>query len=447
MRKFFVLPPLLFFTLLNFAPGQDAGAKKSLYLADDGNLLHALVLKDAQGGFAGFSGHVWTIEPDGTWNRAPFLNQTVRKPDRQGKFTKPQLAALERHLIKQDLLGLPGKLGKGIGANPHVFTITFGDKQSGFTVPPGAGPPKKDSTKMGDPAQRFAALIRLLKRGMSAPEETKVGPPKTSGPIVSPPVRPSVSPAIRDLVGGGAKTAPGKPMPEREVLDDFLSKFKAARAGQVLAVDSAALKTVLPKHSFFVLRFRQFPVAIQPAPPLAVNNVFAISGKTVTHLKSDQDLNKLFTSTVTVMKDAASAQSAVTAWLRLAQEFRQDGFFEFDAPKVVVRENGGSVTAEGVASVVTKRGDKGEVTVAMVFVDGRPKEIRPGGKVHAGIRPRCQATLLLDANPIVRQIARRDLVVMGSAAREYLVGQRAKASPELKKVIDDVWLQILAEGR
>ena len=187
MRKFVVpLLLLLFVTLPNLSPGQEAGARKSLYLADDGNLLHALVLKDAQGGIVGFSGHVWTIEPDGTWNRAPFLNETVKEADQQGKFTKPQLAALERHLIRQGLLGLPEKLGKGIGANPHVFSITFGDKQSGFTVPPGADPPKKDSTKMGDPTQRFAALIRLLKRGMSVPEETKDGPPKTSGPIVSP---------------------------------------------------------------------------------------------------------------------------------------------------------------------------------------------------------------------------------------------------------------------
>ena len=45
------------------------------YHDKDGRLRQELVLIDSQGGFAGFSGQRWTIEPDGAWQRQPFLNR------------------------------------------------------------------------------------------------------------------------------------------------------------------------------------------------------------------------------------------------------------------------------------------------------------------------------------------------------------------------------------
>ena len=44
----------------------DAGgdSRGNPYLTDDGALRHPLVLEDSQGGFAGFSGYLWTIETD-----------------------------------------------------------------------------------------------------------------------------------------------------------------------------------------------------------------------------------------------------------------------------------------------------------------------------------------------------------------------------------------------
>ena len=122
------------------------------------------MLKDAQGGFAGFSGHIWTIEPNGSWRREPFLNRNVRAADRKGQLTRDQVVALSRQLAAHDLLGLPKQIGKNIGANPHVFTITFGEKQASLTVPPGAPLPKidpKDTER--DPQGRFATIaLRLL---------------------------------------------------------------------------------------------------------------------------------------------------------------------------------------------------------------------------------------------------------------------------------------------
>jgi hypothetical protein len=63
------------------------------------------------------------------------------------------------------------------------------------------------------------------------------------------------------------------------------------------------------------------------------------------------------------------------------------------------------------------------------------------------MRPRCQATLLLHPEKLVREIAEQDLVVMGSMAKGYLMEQRARANSELCREIDRVLQRIEAEGR
>jgi hypothetical protein len=68
-------------------------------------------------------------------------------------------------------------------------------------------------------------------------------------------------------------------------------------------------------------------------------------------------------------------------------------------------------------------------------------------ELKPGPRPICQATKLLDADPVVRRMAEQDLLVMGRAARPYLDEQRAKAAPELQKAIDRVWERICADDR
>src|SRR5207249_6646109 len=65
-----------------------------------------------------------------------------------------------------------------------------------------------------------------------------------------------------------------------------------------------------------------------------------------------------------------------------------------------------------------------------------PISIRPGP------RPICQATKLLDADPLVRRICEQDLLIMGLSARDYLAEQRAAARPELRDAIDRLWQKI-----
>jgi hypothetical protein len=53
------------------------------YQAPDGKLQETLVFRDAQDGFAGVSGEVWTIDPGGRLSMARFFNEKTGTPYRE----------------------------------------------------------------------------------------------------------------------------------------------------------------------------------------------------------------------------------------------------------------------------------------------------------------------------------------------------------------------------
>lgn len=150
------------------SPQGKEGAKAGEFLTPEGRLRHPLILRDSQTGFAGESGQLWTVEPDGSWRRQSFLNQMVREPDRRGRFTEDQLRALASALAKYDLPGLPERIGKDPGVNPHVFAISFGKQQTALVGQGGATLPAADPQNAEAPAQRFAELVRVLRRAMQS---------------------------------------------------------------------------------------------------------------------------------------------------------------------------------------------------------------------------------------------------------------------------------------
>ncbi len=268
------------------------------------------------------------------------------------------------------------------------------------------------------------------------------------GPIVSEPVKPGVSRPLSEILKDKARREAAEHFsPQREVLNTYLAKHKAAQFAKVIAIDSAELKTLFPKTTFFALRFSQYPVARSPAPPLKTNNIFAVQGKEVQHLKSADELGKYFQENLLAVKSGKLASSATTEFLRLSREFHQDGYFQFQDPEVKITSGKGGPIANGISKVVAQRGDRGEVTIHMSYLDGKLEAVNPGGKLSPGIRPRCQATRLLHADPAIRDIMRRDLIVLGSSANEYLAEQWQKAGPKLRTAIEDVWRQIQEEGR
>jgi hypothetical protein len=102
----------------------------------------------------------------------------------------------------------------------------------------------------------------------------------------------------------------------------------------------------------------------------------------------------------------------------------------------------------GKAVVVPNGGNKGEIAASLTFDrGGHLVTVSESVDIKRGIRPRCQATKLLDSDPVVRGMAEEAILVMGEAAKEYLDEQRTRAGPELREAIDRIWRRIVTEGR
>ena len=119
---------LIVFTLL-FADALEAALPRDKFLTKEGGLTATLTLKDGQGGFAGITGFVWTIRPDGSWDRKRITNSRMDKPDQQGKLTAKQLQSLVDILAHAQVHKLPARLGKFRGANPHLVTLAINKKE------------------------------------------------------------------------------------------------------------------------------------------------------------------------------------------------------------------------------------------------------------------------------------------------------------------------------
>ncbi|MBY0522235.1 MAG: hypothetical protein K2R98_02490 [Gemmataceae bacterium] len=219
-----------------------------------------------------------------------------------------------------------------------------------------------------------------------------------------------------------------------------------AKGGDATVFTDESLLKLFPGQFFVGVRYRQYPVAMLPPEPLMSFNLFVVKDGKATLIKDG--LEKYFKSALPAVKDDATAKEAVKAYLLLAQEMANDGFYKFkmmdDSTKVVAEK--GARKATGL--VMATQGGNGEITVALDFDDaGKLAKATEGGKLKPGPRPICQATKLLDADPIVRKMAEQDLLIMGRAAHAYLMEQRAKANPDLQKAIDRMWQRILEDDK
>jgi hypothetical protein len=221
------------------------------------------------------------------------------------------------------------------------------------------------------------------------------------------------------------------------------------RGAVIAAIEDAAVGKTLPEYVFVSVLFRQFPVGRRPPEGLKASNVFAVDRDSkVTSLTDAKDLEKFFREHLAAAKEDDQLKEDARAWVRLAQQFRQDGFFKFslmdDATKVSPAEGGKSVTA----TVVAMQGGSGTLGATLTFDEaGKLTKVAEENKLRPGPRPICQATKLLDADPLVRRMAEQDLLIVGPAARPYLDEQRAKASPELRRAIDRLWQSIVDAER
>lgn len=136
------------------------------YLAPDGKLHAPLVFRDAQDGFAGVSGEVWTIDPGGHLAMARFLNEKTGTPYRERDLTSIEIQSFVRMLAANHLLALPGQLGRDVKVNPHVLTLTFGKMkselilQAGESVAEQTKPPADDHQAAA--WRDFLSIVRAL---------------------------------------------------------------------------------------------------------------------------------------------------------------------------------------------------------------------------------------------------------------------------------------------
>jgi hypothetical protein len=260
------------------------------------------------------------------------------------------------------------------------------------------------------------------------------------------------------LLGGPsavhAAPAPGKYRPSAEdvaraerAVTARLEELKGS-AAVVQPIRDDTLDRTFPGSLFFAAFFRQYPVARLTPEGLKDSNLCAVGrGGKVELMTDSSQLKQFFKDHLPPARTADQFKDAARAWLRLTQALHQDGFYQFaieeDSLKVNAEKDGTVVTGKAVVT----RGGNGEIRTHLTFRDGRLALLNQDTRLRSGPRPICQATKLLDPDPVVRRMAEQDLLIMGRAARGYLDDQRARASPDLQRAIDRLWQRICAEDR
>jgi hypothetical protein len=230
--------------------------------------------------------------------------------------------------------------------------------------------------------------------------------------------------------------------------DELLAKIPGAEKGRLRDLTDESIARALPRYRFSTLHFPEYPVARVAPAPLKSRNLLIEPPRGPARALSDAGgLQDALRDALAPVTGERRARDAVRAWLLLAEGFHQDGFFQFAIPDDAVKAESrdGAWTARG--TLAATRGGKGEIALTLAFDrEGKLAEATTSGKIRPGVRPICQATKLLDGDPVVRQMAERDILVMGRAAEGYLDEQRARAAPELREAIDRLWRRILDEG-
>lgn len=253
------------------------------------------------------------------------------------------------------------------------------------------------------------------------------------------------------LAGPGATRATAEEAADargRELLSRKLATLQGAEGGQIIPVTEEALNRAFAGHLFYVLRFRQYPVQRETPEPLQPNNLFVVRpDDRIDHLADPEALETFFRAALRPVRTEAQAREAGRAWLRLAQEFHQDGFFRFEIPEdalsVRPTDTGGREIT-GKARVKPQGGNAGDIVATLTFgPSGELAKVAETVTLKRGIRPICQATRLLDPDPAVRRRAEEDILLMGETARDYLDERRERAGAALRREIDRLWRRIL----
>ena len=106
------------------------------YLKQNGHLIGELEFRNAQSGFVGITGTVWTILPDGAIEGSRFINDTVLSPYKLCQLKRHDLATIANSLSQGNFIELPSEIASQPTVNPHHITIRLGEKSSTLKLQP-----------------------------------------------------------------------------------------------------------------------------------------------------------------------------------------------------------------------------------------------------------------------------------------------------------------------
>jgi hypothetical protein len=234
---------------------------------------------------------------------------------------------------------------------------------------------------------------------------------------------------------------------DQQLVEDYLQR-RGVSGAVVRPVTDDFVGRTFQDFSFFGVIFRQYPVALQcpAATDLKCTNLFFVRNSQVDFVSTIEELKFFFAVNLGPAPTQDTATDAASSWLRFSEELKQDLFYTFSPPDISYTTRIDLTILRARASVAA--GGDGSIDVLMTLgTAGSLVNIFEKSVLRPGIRPICQATKLLDRDPIVRRMAEQDLLVMGRAAKPYLDQVRAKARANLQEAIDRIWQRILNEGR
>jgi hypothetical protein len=242
------------------------------------------------------------------------------------------------------------------------------------------------------------------------------------------------------LLAAVASTRAGPPTPETAsaAVHRFLLEHKINPRDNWIQnhdeLQDAALEKTFHDYRFFLLRFRQWPVARQNPPPLQANNIFAVSDTLkVTLITHADELLKFFQE-----NGAKQSIQTATAWALLHKELLDDGMFhlklKLDSVKTAKTKRGESISATVAPD---PRGDNaGECVFTLQFDnDGNLLSHSVENNLKEGMRPRCQSMRLNHPDAVIRARAEAELLRMGRDALPYLRERLEIVHPSLAEKI------------
>jgi hypothetical protein len=176
----------------------------------------------------------------------------------------------------------------------------------------------------------------------------------------------------------------------RAALDQWLRAFDRVPAATVASVEDDVVRRVLPADHFYSVRFSRYPHAEIPPTGLQLENLVCVQpDHSVKTLDDTVALGAFFAEKIAPVRGGSQARDVVGAYLRLAQEFKQDGGYKFVVPEesILVNHDQDHLVVSGAAVVAA--GGSGQISATLTFdASGKLVNVASSAKVRPDVRPR-----------------------------------------------------------